>query len=175
VGDDRACGGHRTAVLRLCGERGGVDRPEPALHSARRLHLATPGNLPDGGSRAFGSVPDTRVNVRARVEPVNRFSFGSLTGRKKRGIALIQVNLPNPGRLSVSGSGVTDFVRGSSRITAPGTVTVALGATRSKQRKLKRRGKVFVTPTFRYTPTSGSRHSETLVVKLKKKGKKKHR
>jgi hypothetical protein len=138
-------------------------------------HLEAPGNLPDGGSRAFGSVPDTRVNVRARVEPVNRFSFGTLTRRKKRGIALIQVNLPNPGRLSVSSSGVTDFVRGSSRITAPGTVTVALGATRSKRRKLKRRGRVFITPTFRYTPTSGSRHSETLVVKLKKKRQKKRR
>ena len=138
-------------------------------------HLEAPGNLPDGGSRAFGPVPDTRVNVRARVEPVNRFSFGSLTRRKKRGIALIQVNLPNPGRLSVSGSGVTDFVHGSSRITAPGTVTVALGATNGKRRKLKRRGRVFVAPTFRYTPTSGSRHSETLVVKLKKKRKKKRR
>ena len=39
-------------------------------------HLEAPGNLPDGGFGAFSPVPDTRVNVRARVEPVNRFSFG---------------------------------------------------------------------------------------------------
>jgi hypothetical protein len=54
-------------------------------------------------------------------------------------------------------------------------VTVALGATNGKRRKLKRRGRVFVVPTFRYTPTSGSRHSETLVVKLKKKRKKRRK
>jgi hypothetical protein len=135
-------------------------------------HLEAPGNLADGASGPFGTVPDTRVNVRARIDPVNRFNFVSLTRRKKRGLAFIQVALPNPGRLSVSGSGVTDFVRGSSRILAPGTVTVAIGATNGKRRKLKRRGRVFVAPTFRYTPTSGSRHSETLVVKLKKKRKK---
>jgi hypothetical protein len=135
-------------------------------------HLEAPGNLANGASGAFSPVPDTRVNVRARIDPVNRFSFGSLVRGKKRGIAFVQVNLPNPGRLSVSGSGVTDFVHGSSRILAPGTVTVAIGATNGKRRKLKRRGRVFVAPTFRYTPTSGSRHSETLVVKLKKKRKK---
>jgi len=138
-------------------------------------HLEAPGNLPDGGSSAFSVVPDTRVNVRARVDPVNRFSFGSIVRRKKRGIAFVQVNLPNPGRLSVSGSGVTDFVRGSSRITSPGTAIVAIGATNSKRRKLKRRGRVFVAPVFRYTPTSGSRHSETLFLKLKKKPRKKRR
>jgi hypothetical protein len=135
-------------------------------------HLEAPGNLANGASGAFSPVPDTRVNVRARIDPVNRFSFGSLVRQKKRGIAFVQVNLPNPGRLSVSGSGVTDFVHGSSRILAPGTVTVAIGATNGKRRKLKRRGRVFVAPTFRYTPTSGSRHSETLIVKLKKKRKK---
>jgi len=135
-------------------------------------HLETPGDLPDGGLAAFSPVPDTRVNVRARVEPVNRFSFGSIVRRKKRGLAFVQVNLPNPGRLSAGGSGVTDFVHGSSRILAQGTVTVALGATGGKRRKLKRRGRVFVAPTFRYTPTSGSRHSETLFLKLKAKRKK---
>jgi hypothetical protein len=135
-------------------------------------HLEAPGDLADGATGAFTSTPDTRVNVRARIEPVNRFSFGSLRRQKKRGLAFVQVTLPNPGRLSVSGAGVTDFVRGSSRILTPGTVTVALGATDGKRRKLKRRGRVLVAPTFRYTPTSGSRHSETLVVKLKKKRKK---
>jgi hypothetical protein len=137
-------------------------------------HLEAAGDLPDGGSGAFSPAPDTRVNVRARIEPLNRFSFGSLTRRKKRGTAFLQVNLPNPGKLSVGGSGVTDFVNRSIRIAGPGTVTVALGATHGKRRKLKRRGKVFVAPTFRYTPTSGSRHSETLFVKLKLK-RKKHR
>jgi hypothetical protein len=137
-------------------------------------HLEAPGNLSDGAFADFSSVADTRVNVSAKVEPVNSFSFGTVTLMKKRGIALVQVNLPNPGRLSVGGSGVTDFVHGSSRIAAPGTVNVAIGATGNKRRKLRRRGRVFVVPSFRYTPTSGSRHSENLVVKLKKK-RRKHR
>ena len=139
-------------------------------------HLQAPGDLPDGGSADFATVQDTRVNISARVEPVNSFSFAGLFRRKKRGTALVQVNVPNPGTLSVTGSGVTDFVRGSIRIGAPGPVFVVLGATNGKLRKLKRRGRVFVAASFRYTPTSGSRLTQTPVVKLKKfkkKGRKK--
>jgi hypothetical protein len=131
-------------------------------------HLAAPGDLPDGGSADFTTVPDTRVNVSARVEPVNSFSFAGLFRKKKRGTALVQVNLPNPGTLSVGGAGVTDFVRGSIRIGAPGPAFVVIGATGGKLRKLKRRGRVFISPSFRYTPTSGTRLTQTPVVKLKK-------
>jgi hypothetical protein len=135
-------------------------------------HFEAPGDLSDGAFADFTSVPDTRVNVSARVEPVNTFTFGSVFRRKKHGTALVQVNVPNPGKLSIGGSGVTDFVHGSITIGAPGTVNVVIGATGGKRRKLRRRGRVFVVPSFRYTPTSGSRHSENLVVKLKKKRKK---
>jgi hypothetical protein len=134
-------------------------------------HLERAGDLPDGASGSFSPVADSRVNASARVEPLNTFSFGSVF-RNRRGTALVQVIVPNPGTLSVSGTGVTDFVRGSIRIGAPGTVNVLIGATDRKKRKLRRRGRVFVAPSFRYTPTSGSRKSQTLVVKLRKKRKK---
>jgi hypothetical protein len=140
-------------------------------------HLEAPGDLADGAFGTFSSVPDTRVNVSARIDPVNTFSFGSVFRLKRRGIALVQVTLPNPGRLSVGGSGVTDFVHDAARIPAPGTFTVGIGATGHKRMKLRRRGHVFVFPSFRYTPTSGSRRSQTLPLLLKKKHKKhrKHR
>jgi hypothetical protein len=135
-------------------------------------HLQAAGDLPDGASGAFTTVPDTRVNMSARVEPVNSFSFGALFRKKKRGTAVVEVIVPNPGTLSASGPGVTDFVRGSIRVGAPGPVNLVIGATGGKLRKLKRRGRVFIAPTFRYTPTSGTRSVQTPVVKLKKKRKK---
>jgi hypothetical protein len=51
-------------------------------------------------------------------------------------------------------------------------VNLVVGATGRKLRKLKRRGRVFVTASFRYTPTGGARSVQTPVVKLKKKRKK---
>jgi hypothetical protein len=136
-------------------------------------HLERMGDLGTGASGSFSPVADTRVNVSARVEPVNTISFGSIFRNRKRGTALIQVIVPNPGTLKVTGTGVTAFVKGNIKIGAPGTLNVVIGATSHKKRKLRRRGRVFVAPSFQYTPTSGSKKTQGIVVKLRQKKRKK--
>jgi hypothetical protein len=135
-------------------------------------HLEAPGDLGIGGSAAFTTVPGTRVNVSAKVEPANTFNFGATFRNRKRGLAVVQVFVPNPGTIRVVGDGVTDFVHGSIRIAGPGPVNLVIGATGRKLRKLNRRGRVFVAASFRYTPTSGERSTLTPFIKLKKKRRK---
>lgn len=137
-------------------------------------HLERPGDLPDGFGGAFTSAPDTRVNASAKVEPTNTFSFPSVAGNK-RGFAIVTLALPNPGRLSVTGDNVGSSIHGTANIGTPGTVGVAVWATGHKRLKLKRKRRVVVFPTFRYTPTSGARRSQTLPVKLRLKHRKHRR
>lgn len=139
-------------------------------------HLERAGDLPDGSTGTFSSVADTRVNASAKVEPTNTFSFPSVAGNK-RGFAIVSLSLPNPGRLSVTGNNVGSSLHRTVNIGAPGTVGVAVWATGHKRLKLKRKRRVVIVPTFRYTPTGGSRRSQSLPVllRLKHKKHKKHR
>jgi len=131
-------------------------------------HLQRAGDLGDGSSGTFTSTPDTRVNASAKVEPVNSFGFGPVFSGK-RGFAIVPVTLPNPGRLSVSGDGVGSSAQRAINIPGPGTFNVAVWATGSKRHRLKRKRRVWIVPSFRYTPTSGSRRSQSIAVKLRLK------
>src|SRR5262249_52669925 len=55
------------------------------------------GDLPDGAAGSFTSVANSRVNVSARIEPTNTFSFGPVFS-PRRGFAIVPVSLPNPGQ-----------------------------------------------------------------------------
>jgi hypothetical protein len=134
-------------------------------------HLERAGELPVGATGTFGSVADTRVNVSAKIEPLNTFSFPSVVSGRK-GFAIVSLTLPNPGKLSVTGENVGSSVHGTINLGTPGTVGVAVWATGRKRIKLKRKRRVFIAPTFRYTPTSGSRRSQTLGVQLRLKHRK---
>ena len=137
-------------------------------------HLERAGVLPDGAGAPFSSAPDTRVNASAKVEPTNTFSFPSVAGNK-RGFAIVSLSLPNPGKLSVTGTNVGSSVHRTANIGTPGTVGVAIWATGHKRLKLKRKRRVVVFPNFRYTPTSGARRSQTLPVQLRLKHRKHHK
>jgi hypothetical protein len=134
-------------------------------------HLERAGDLPIGAAGSFTSVGDTRVNVSAKIEPVNTFTFPSVA-TNKRGFAIVSLTLPNPGRLSVSGENVGSGIHRSISIAAPGTVGVAVWATGRKRVKLLRKRRAFIVPTFRYTPTSGARRSQAIGVQLRLKHKK---
>jgi hypothetical protein len=137
-------------------------------------HLERAGDLGDGATGTFASLPNTRVNASAKVEPVNAFSFPSVA-TNRRGFAIVTLSVPNPGRLSVSGNGVGSSVHGTINLATPGTVGVAVWATGFNRFKLKRKRRVVVVPTFRYTPTSGARRSQSLPVLLRLKHRKHHR
>lgn len=65
------------------------------------------GNLADGASGPIGSpASNSRLNISAVAEPTNTFTLGGLTRYRNRGTASIEVRVPNPGVLTISGTGV---------------------------------------------------------------------
>jgi hypothetical protein len=124
------------------------------------------GNLADGASGPIASpVANTRLNISAVAEPTSDFSFGVLTRYKNRGTASIEVRVPNPGQITISGAGVKSR---STAFAAPGGSQLRIVSAGKKRRKLNRRGKVTVSPTFTYTPTGGAPRAQALTVPLKK-------
>jgi hypothetical protein len=124
------------------------------------------GNLEEGETGPIASpIANRRLNISATAEPVNTFSLGVLTRYKNRGTASIEVRVPNAGELTISGGGVKT---NTTAYVAPGGSQVLIAPSRKKRRKLNRKGKIGVIPTFTYTPVSGEARSQSLAVRLKK-------
>ncbi len=124
------------------------------------------GNLSDGESGPIASmVSNRRLNISATAEPTNTFSFGVLTRYRNRGTASIEVRVPNSGEFTISGLGVRTK---TTTYGAPGGSQLLIATSGKKRRKLNRKGKVTVVPTFTYTPVAGSARSQSLAVRLKK-------
>jgi hypothetical protein len=124
------------------------------------------GNLADGASGPIGSpASNSRLNISATVAPTNTFSLGGLTRYRNRGTASIEVSVPNPGELTISGRGIRTK---STAFVAPGGGQVLIAARGKKRKKLNENGKVKVIPTFTYTPADGDPRSQSLAVRLKK-------
>ena len=124
------------------------------------------GNLSDGASGPIASmVSNHRLNISATAEPTNTFSFGVLTRYRNLGTASIDVRVPNPGAMTISGRGVKSR---STSFFAAGGGQLRIVPMGKKRRKLNVKGKVKVVPTFTYTPVGGSARSQSLTVPLKK-------
>ncbi len=133
------------------------------------------GDLADGASASFfPAMSPGRPNISAVLDPTNSFTLGGISRNKKKGNATVTVNVPNPGDLSASGTGVQAAgVATISKAVSPGATTLLIRATGKKKRKLKRRGKVNLAVAIAYTPTGGDTSTQAMNVKLKKKRKKK--
>jgi hypothetical protein len=124
------------------------------------------GNLADGATGPIASPnSNARLNISATVEPTNSFTLGGLTRHRNRGTASVEILVPNPGELTISGRGIktktTSFV-------AAGGGQALIVTSGKKRRKLNEDGKARVIPTFTYTPANGSPRSQSLTVRLKK-------
>jgi hypothetical protein len=132
-------------------------------------------NLPplaEGDTRAGQTVPGREILVQADVEPANTLDFGAVTRNKKKGTATLTVNVPNPGRLEYSGTGVNIAETAAVKtVTAPGPVRFLIRATGKKRKKLNKKGKVKVAPTFTFTPNAGTAATSSTKVKLLRKRK----
>jgi hypothetical protein len=131
--------------------------------------------LAEGSTRpADGTGAGREVLVQATVEPTNSFSLvGQPVRNKKKGTAIVTVNVPNPGQLDSSGTGINIAETAAVKtVTAPGPVKFLIRATGKKAKKLKKKGKVGVTATFTFTPTGGAPSTQPVPVQLKKKLKK---
>jgi hypothetical protein len=128
----------------------------------------TVGAAPDIGADEFVSSPPTPP---ASV-PSNAFTIGAITRNKKKGTATLSANVPNPGELTASGSGVKASSAGravTSKSVGAGQAQLLIKATGKKKRKLNETGKVKLSVAVTYTPTGGSPNTQSVKVKLKKK------
>jgi hypothetical protein len=167
-----------TSLPIAIGDAVGLNSPNGNLVLA-----ATPGagqafwNVPplaDGSTRVADAVGTGReVLVHATIEPTNTLTFGRVQRNKKKGVARLTVELPNPGTLEFSGNRLKIAqTAAATTVAAPGPVEFLLKAAGKKRKKLKRKGKTKVSPTFTFTPTHGVASTQSTTVGLKKKRKK---
>jgi hypothetical protein len=124
------------------------------------------GNLAVGQSGTFEPDPDRRLNVTAVFEPTNVFTLRGFALHRKKGTATLEVNVPNPGGLVLSGNGVKR-VSGVAA-TAPGIVRLPIRAKGRKREKLNETSRVRVRADITYTPTGGDPSTQSRKLKLKK-------
>jgi hypothetical protein len=132
--------------------------------------LFVPGaDLPDGGAAQFDSDFPYLLNETAEVTPTSDFTLGKVKA-KPNGTATLQVNVPNPGDLTVAGKGVKGSAGAvSAKHVNAGTVKLVIRAKGKTKEKLVDSGKVTVKPKIQYTPTGGSPNVEKKKVKLRRK------
>jgi hypothetical protein len=126
--------------------------------------LGRSGNLADGDSGPFSAFDEKDVNVSAVVSPSNAFTLGAARLQKRRGTATLDATVPNPGELAVDGKGIREPM---TSVASPSTIRFQIQAKGPKRSKLKKHGKVKVTPTITYTPTGGEASIQSATVKLR--------
>ena len=129
------------------------------------------GDLADGESANFTDpVLDRRLNISAVLDPTNTLTFGQIVRNKKKGTATLTVDVPNPGQLDYSGTGIKIAETAAVKtVTAAGSVKFKIKATGKKRKKLDQTGKVKVKPQFTFTPTGGTAGTQSIKLKLKKR------
>jgi hypothetical protein len=108
-----------------------------------------------GPSSSIGALG---FNADVATVPSNDFDLGSVKKNKKKGTALLTVDVPGPGKLELSGAGVKPQrslggARASKDVTEAGPVTLKIKAKGKKKAKLASRGKVKVKVNVTFTPT----------------------
>jgi hypothetical protein len=124
-------------------------------------------DLADGQTGALDeAVAGYKLNISASLNPVNDIKIDSVTNNKKRGTATLSVDVPNPGTLTLSGTGLKPV---STSVDAATTAALKVKAKGHKKSKLNNTGKVKVSAQVSFTPTGGDKDSATQPLKLKKK------
>ena len=125
--------------------------------------------LADGGAaQAPLRTNGYEIAINAEINPISTFTLGAVAGNRNKGTATITANLPNPGQLTGSGTGVKTAVI-TRKVRAPGRVRLLIEAKGTKKRKLNSTGKVKVRPEITFTPTGGSASTQSVQVKLIKR------
>jgi hypothetical protein len=149
----------------------GINSTQPAatacnFFDATENPLIRAGNLADNESGDFGNADEKDVNVSAVISPSSVITLGDTKFNKRKGTATLVVNVPNPGQLVASGTGV-----GSAPLSvgAPDVEQLVIRATGKAKKKLKSKGKVGLTVQLTFTPTGGFANTTQINLKLKKK------
>lgn len=123
------------------------------------------GDASDGTNATFNPnnpFTDSSLNLSAVValKASNDFDFVKVKKNKSKGTAVLTVDVPGPGELSLGGTGVKPQRAGgatiSKDVTAAGKVKLKVKAKGSKKVKLLNTGKVKVKAKVTFTPSKGS-------------------
>jgi hypothetical protein len=133
--------------------------------------LARAGSLSDGSSGTFppgSAFMNSRLNLSAVLIPSNAFSFGAVTRDRRKGTATVEVNVSNPGSVTLSGKGLK-AKRATKPVAVPGVVRFGIAVTGKRQNQLRRKGSTILRLTATFTPTGGDPLPQTLELRLKKR------
>lgn len=113
-------------------------------------HLVRQGNLADGVPGEF-LAGSNRINISAVIEPSNDLTLGKLKRKRNKGTATLELTVPNPGTVQLSGAGV----KAAAMAVAGGSVKLRIRAKGAKRRRLAENGKVALRANLIYAPTGG--------------------
>ena len=133
-------------------------------------------NMPalDDGSSADGTVQAQReLLVQATIEPSSKLQFDAAVLNKKKGTATVTMQVPNPGALTYPPQ--TAVITGPASVAAPGEVQLTISVAGKARKKLKKKGKVALSPAVTFAPNNGAAATSSTSVTLRKKLKKKKR
>jgi hypothetical protein len=147
-------------VLGLNNANAAVVRNACLFAAPGNFNPQNPGDLADGQLGDFdgqyGSA-NRLPNIAAEVR-LKPLKLGNLDRNKDAGTATLAVNVPAPGKLSLTGPGVrkqrAQRATASRKVTAAGTVKLRIKAKGQKKRKLNATGRVKVKIKLTFTPSS---------------------
>ena len=134
------------------------------------------GYLNDGETSQVGEFHAETgfVNVSAVIEPSHHFTIGSIRRNRRKGTARLNVTVPGPGALALSGKGVR-AQQASGRgplaaktVSAAGTVKLLVKAKGRKRAQLNDTGRVKLKVSITYGPTGGTPETQKRKLKLRK-------
>jgi hypothetical protein len=115
---------------------------------------------------AAGANSTCELMVNAVVEPEARFSFGSLPLNRVHGTAKLNLTMPGPGRVTISGKGVR---KASKSVAEAGNLNLPITPVGSAKTKLDSVGSASFKVSVKFVPTGGSPSVLVKRVKLIKK------
>ena len=156
---------------------GGLTRTQ--LPNAASPAIDHGGSCPALDQRGFVRAPVApcdagalEVGAVAAPDPVgtdptgNDITFGRVTRNKKKGTAVLSVQVPSAGELDLAGKGLKPA---TATTAGAGSVSLTIKAAGKAKKKLRRKGKKTFDPAVTFTPTGGDPNTETTAVKLVRK------
>ena len=125
--------------------------------------LRAAGDLGEGETASFSTVPDVRLNLSAVLAPSNAFTITSIVRHRRNGTATVTADLSNPGLATLGGRGLK---KRHATTAVKSQVTLKVATIGKSRRKLARKGRLKVPVVVTYYPTGGDPSVQTTPVKL---------
>jgi V8-like Glu-specific endopeptidase len=115
----------------------------------------------------YAAASNRPTSPAAATAPSNHFTIVSIVRKRHRGIAILRVHVPGPGRLVLSGNDIKRVVRIAAGAGTLGLPVRAVGAAR---RELRSDGSVRLDAKVAYTPAGGATSRKQRGLRLVKRG-----